>query len=844
MKKRSVVLALLGAAAMMTFSGNCLAAEAKDGQAEVQEEQSGEKDAKAVFDLYKDTLREAFAYLEEAAQLGSSKAPLTLAQMYNWGIGVTEDYDKALSMFLELTENGSEKAPRYVAMMYENGRGIGIDYEKAAEYYQMAAERGDITSQYYIGRCYEYGIGVDVDYDKALEWYQQGASCEDSLGVDSMRAIASMYEEGKGVEQNQDLAKEWYEKAENAPEHIPLHELEAAQSGETEAAQENPGDAEYELYKETVNKATEYLMEAYELGSEQAPLCVAQAYYYGIGVSEDYGKALDMFLEMVESGSNGKAGRYVALMYENGRGVGVDYEKVPQYFQIAAENGDITSQYYTGRCYEYGVGVDVDYAKAMEWYELGASCEESLGADSMRGIARLYEEGKGVEQNQELADEWYEKAENAPDHVPANDKNKQEGQAEEAGAEASIKNVITISHVFGDGQKITNVALEFEAPIDPESLTTESFQVKDRTVTAVHTNSDPVETEENVEGNYVVLDLEVLSPLTKDSEVSDGRMIENTDAVIENATVVQLQDITTMDGTVIAASEQEYSTPKGPGRIGRNPSIKTPDLDKFETDHYFSDSETHTGLHYDLFKPEGYEESGETYPLVLFMADASVAGKGAKYAIQQGQGASCWTTDEWQAENPCFVVSMAYDDIFINDYWEYFEEPVIATMNLVRALSEEYPVDTNRIYTTGQSLGCMTSMIMMEKDPELFAAAYIMAGQWVPEEVKDIKDQNILFLYSEDDGYSGMQTENVNMWESEGGVVSRGSIDGIADQETLEAEISEVLSQDANIYSLMIKTGTGSMDAQGNALKGSHRMTWRLGYNLPCVKEWLFAQTK
>lgn len=839
MKRKNYSLAVAGLAAIMAFSGSYFTAYAEEQKTEVQDQQGAEQDAKAVFDLYKDTLREAFSYLEEAANLGCSRAPLTLAQSYNWGIGVTEDYEKALNMFLELTENGSEKAPRYIAMMYENGRGVGVDYAKVAEYYQLAAERGDITSQYYIGRCYEYGIGVDVDYAKAMEWYQQGASCEDSLGTDAMRAIAGLYRDGKGVEQSQELAEEWDAKADNAPEHMPPHALEVAQAeenGEPDTEEPDPGDAMYEQYKDTINKATEYLMEAYELGSDQAPLCVAQAYYYGIGVSEDYQKAMDMFTEIVENGSNVKAGRYVAMMYENGRGVGVNYEKVPQYYQIAAESGDTTSQYYVGKCYEYGIGVDVDYEKAMEWYQLGAACGDSLGVDCMRGIGHLYEEGNGVEQSQELAEEWYEKAANAPEHVPANAK-KQE-------AAEGIQNVITISHIYGDGQKISHIALEFDAAIDPDSLTTESFEVKDRTVTAVHTNSEPAETAENVEGNYVILDLEIRSPLVKDSEVSDGRMIENTDAVIEKATVVQKQDICKLDGTTIAASDKEYSTSAGPGGIGKNPAIKTPELDKFETDHYFSDLETHSTLHYDIFKPEGYEESGEAYPLVLFIADASVAGKGTKYAVQQGNGATCWIADEWQEENPCFVVTIAYDEIFINDYWEYMEETVLATMNLVRSLKDEYPIDSNRIYTTGQSLGCMTSMLMMEKDPDLFAAAYLMAGQWVPEEIKDLKDKNILFLYSEDDGYSWLQAEDVAMWESEGGVVAKASINGIADQETLEAELGSLFAQDANIYNLVIQTGTGSMDAEGNALKGSHRMTWRLGYSLPCVKEWLFAQSK
>ena len=89
-----------------------------------------------------------------------------------------------------------------------------------------------------------------------------------------------------------------------------------------------------------------------------------------------------------------------------------------------AENGDKLACYILGRSYDSEEnGAEQSFEKAMEWYLIGASCEDSLGVDAMRGVAHLYEEGKGVEQNQELADEWYEKAANAPEHVPANAKN-------------------------------------------------------------------------------------------------------------------------------------------------------------------------------------------------------------------------------------------------------------------------------------------------------------------------------------------------------------------------------------------------------------------------------------
>lgn len=406
-------------------------------------------------------------------------------------------------------------------------------------------------------------------------------------------------------------------------------------------------------------------------------------------------------------------------------------------------------------------------------------------------------------------------------------------QEEEKEVEPGIKKVYTVNHIYGDGQKVSNVILEYTSAITGDSLTPDMFEVKDRTITGVHTNSECAVTEENVDGNYVILD---------DKYATDGRIKGMT--VIDNATVIQHQDVTAVDGTVFAGSEEEHSTSAGDGGIMGNDAVMTPDVDKFEDNHFYNDPDTHAVLHYNLYKPEGYLESGETYPLVLFIPDASAVDCDWEYILQQGNGGTVWTTEDWQADYPCFVVTMIFEDKYINDYWEYYEGYMYGTMNLIRDLEEKYPVDTSRIYTTGQSMGCMASMVMMEKDPDLFTAAYIMAGQWDPEQVKDIKDQNLLLLVSEDDPACARLDKNVAKWEEEGGVVATATFDGIASPEEQSAVIQDVLDSDVNICYLKIATGTGSMDADGNALKGSHRMTWRLGYDLPGAKEWLFSQVK
>ena len=412
----------------------------------------------------------------------------------------------------------------------------------------------------------------------------------------------------------------------------------------------------------------------------------------------------------------------------------------------------------------------------------------------------------------------------------------------EAASSATIQSVKSISEIFGDGLKVTNVVVEYDKAIDPSSLSTATYEVEGRTVIAVHTNSEVAKTDVDVEGNYVVIELEVQSAILQDSDASDGRA--QNDTFDDGASVVQKKNVKALDGTVYKASSETFTTGSASGIMGNDNTIHLI-MDDFEDNHFYTDPEWKLVLHYNLYTPEGYETAeGETYPLVLFIPDAGAVSSDWETVLQQGKGGTVWASEEWQAENPCFVVTMIYDDKIINDYWEYYENYIQSTINLIYALAEEYPVDTNRIYTTGQSMGAMASFIMMELDPDLFAAAYCIAGQWDCNELVSIKDQNILMLASEDDD----AIDNINniavAWEASGKDVATAYI-GVSDSdEVLTATMNELLTQDTNLFYCKIRSGDGSLDIDGNSLKGSHRMTWRLGYDLPGVKEWLFAQSK
>jgi len=61
----------------------------------------------------------------------------------------------------------------WVAEVYQNGWGVPQDYSKAHKWFEKAAADGNTAAMINLGRLYEQGLGVAQDFGKALEWFQK-----------------------------------------------------------------------------------------------------------------------------------------------------------------------------------------------------------------------------------------------------------------------------------------------------------------------------------------------------------------------------------------------------------------------------------------------------------------------------------------------------------------------------------------------------------------------------------------------------------------------------------------------------------------------------------------------
>lgn len=589
---------------------------------------------------------------------------------------------------------------------------------------------------------------------------------------------------------------------------------------EAAAEEVNPADVLWENYNAALKErkyeeAMGYLWEGAEMDDTRSIMNIGLNYLNGAcGLEQDFETALE-YLQKATDAGDGKAPRYIGLMYAEGQGVDVDYAKAAEYFQIGTDNGDISSMFYLGRYYEFGKGVEVDYEKAMELYQAAAERGDRTAAVGMLGIASLYEHGRGVEQDLDAAKEWYDKA----------------AEAEYAVEALNPKMITAITKVYGNGERICAVAIEFSNEIDKDTITDETFSVEGRTITNVYFNDEAAMSEEpNEDGDILIIELDAndddaVASVYNGGIVNGGNGPTGTSGTgilkYSYTDVIQVKGIMGTDGTAYAPN----------GEALENHEVISTDIDKFEQ-RVFEDENTGDSLMYNLYIPEGYSED-ESYPLVMFMADASANGDDVFLTLRQGNGATVWATEEEQAKHSSFVVAPQFSGPSNNE----------TVIDLLMALQEEFSIDANRIYTTGQSQGCIASIAMDIEHPGLFAGLLLVAGQNDAEAMRAMEGDNIWILVSEGDkqGYPGMNA-SVEAWEEDGTVVSKAVWNATWSEEEFASAVEEMRAEGNNIKYTAFALGTTWDGDPAEEDPNEHNSSMHVAYDIEGVRDWLFEQ--
>jgi hypothetical protein len=140
---------------------------------------------------------------------GYAVAHYALGQMYEEGIGMAQDYGRAVGRYRNAAEQGVASAQYSLGRMYEQGRGVEQDDQQATLWYRKAAEQGDVAAQNSLGRMYEKSLGGEIDFQQAAVWYLWYRKAAEQGDAEAQYNLGAMYNKGQGVPQDYQQAYAW-----------------------------------------------------------------------------------------------------------------------------------------------------------------------------------------------------------------------------------------------------------------------------------------------------------------------------------------------------------------------------------------------------------------------------------------------------------------------------------------------------------------------------------------------------------------------------------------------------------------------------------------------------------
>jgi len=140
-------------------------------------------------------------------------------------------------------------------------------------------------------------------------------------------------------------------------------------------------------------------------------------------------------------------------------------------------------------------------------------------------------------------------------------------------------------------------------------------------------------------------------------------------------------------------------------------------------------------LPYRLCIPENMDSCMQ-YPLVLYLHGAGERGNDNEITLKHG--VLNFVSEENRQSYPCFIVVPQCPPKFrwVEVDWDLpshtipheISVPLYQTMLLLDTLIEYFPIDTNRIFVTGLSMGGFGTWDLISRYPDFFAAAVPVCG--------------------------------------------------------------------------------------------------------------------
>ena len=166
-------------------------------------------------------------------------------------------------------------------------------------------------------------------------------------------------------------------------------------------------------------------------------------------------------------------------------------------------------------------------------------------------------------------------------------------------------------------------------------------------------------------------------------------------------------------------------------------------------------------LPYRLFKVQS-PEPGKSYPLILFLHGSGERGDDNTAQLTANAGATVWATPEHQAANPAYVIApqCPLNQQWVDTDWALgsystatvpVSDELTTALEIADAVAEEFPVDPQRLYITGLSMGGYGTWDAIIRNPMRFAAAIPICGAGDPSQAVAIAELPIWTAHGDAD---------------------------------------------------------------------------------------------
>ena len=290
-------------------------------------------------------------------------------------------------------------------------------------------------------------------------------------------------------------------------------------------------------------------------------------------------------------------------------------------------------------------------------------------------------------------------------------------------------------------------------------------------------------------------------------------------------------------------------------------------------------------LPYALYVPADYD-ANKKYALVLHLHDAGSMDSNPLLTICESQGAANYASDYFRdllraegLDGAIVVCPAISEDFYMNEENPHYNLRIArdnwtlscgaqAVLQLLDSITEQYNIDTNRIYGSGQSMGGMTVMALAAERDNYFAALLPLSCKWgtnfKKEEIfggarsynaeadgnliwkqdsdgNDVDYNNWFYLISDDNilyySTAGENTEYSVLFHDLCGV-NVESAEMYLDENTNVEKRNQIVRE---LVKRENPLGIYQVNLSGNV---GHMSAWFYGHSTTATLEWLATQTR